>query len=110
SGLSGSAVWGVPTLPQASSSQTIRRSSRPLSRNFSAVGNSAERLLVTSTRAPESESLCDSAISPSSGDRCTIRAPAFSAPKKLTGRSEEHTSELQSPYDLVCRLLLEKKK
>src|SRR5207248_11161773 len=26
------------------------------------------------------------------------------------GRSEEHTSELQSPYDLRCRLLLEKKK
>src|SRR5437867_6445775 len=26
-----------------------------------------------------------------------------------TIRSEEHTSELQSPYDLVCRLLLEKK-
>src|SRR5207248_8783301 len=25
-------------------------------------------------------------------------------------RSEEHASELQSPYDLVCRLLLEKKK
>src|SRR5437867_9432428 len=24
-------------------------------------------------------------------------------------RSEEHTSELQSPYELVCRLLLEKK-
>src|SRR5437867_10178381 len=28
----------------------------------------------------------------------------------LRQRSEEHTSELQSPYDLVCRLLLEKKK
>src|SRR5207248_9831236 len=28
----------------------------------------------------------------------------------LFERSEEHTSELQSPYDLVCRLLLEKKK
>src|SRR5699024_12341608 len=27
-----------------------------------------------------------------------------------TGRSEEHTSELQSRFDLVCRLLLEKKK
>src|SRR5256885_1767790 len=26
------------------------------------------------------------------------------------GRSEEHTSELQSPWNLVCRLLLEKKK
>src|SRR5207248_8400813 len=31
-----------------------------------------------------------------------IRSPLFP-------RSEEHTSELQSPYDLVCRLLLEKK-
>src|SRR5256885_12115808 len=28
----------------------------------------------------------------------------------LTGRSEEHTSELQSPCNLVCRLLLEQKK
>src|SRR2546430_13988286 len=28
----------------------------------------------------------------------------------LTGRSEEHTSELQSQSNLVCRLLLEKKK
>src|SRR5690242_5921856 len=28
----------------------------------------------------------------------------------LTGRSEEHTSELQSHVNLVCRLLLEKKK
>src|SRR5207248_8778979 len=29
--------------------------------------------------------------------------------RRFAGRSEEHTSELQSPYDLVCRLLLEKK-
>src|SRR2546426_3998623 len=28
----------------------------------------------------------------------------------FAGRSEEHTSELQSPCNLVCRLLLEKKK
>src|SRR2546426_7501300 len=28
----------------------------------------------------------------------------------VRGRSEEHTSELQSPCNLVCRLLLEKKK
>src|SRR5207248_11306662 len=34
------------------------------------------------------------------------RSPYFPA---AWGRSEEHTSELQSPYDLVCRLLLEKK-
>src|SRR5207248_10342849 len=44
-----------------------------------------------------------------------VRCQQF--PKSLTPaledaseRSEEHTSELQSPYDLVCRLLLEKKK
>src|SRR2546426_6267520 len=30
--------------------------------------------------------------------------------KTDTARSEEHTSELQSPCNLVCRLLLEKKK
>src|SRR5699024_2155209 len=32
------------------------------------------------------------------------------APAPLRIRSEEHTSELQSRFDLVCRLLLEKKK
>src|SRR5256885_9507496 len=30
--------------------------------------------------------------------------------KRSAARSEEHTSELQSPCNLVCRLLLEKKK
>src|SRR5256885_7824324 len=37
----------------------------------------------------------------------------FSSPDRVwinDGRSEEHTSELQSPCNLVCRLLLEKKK
>src|SRR5207249_12302089 len=29
-------------------------------------------------------------------------------PSQNTGRSEEHTSELQSRFELVCRLLLEK--
>src|SRR6266705_446786 len=50
-----------------------------------------------------------------------FRSRAASCPDRLVGksgsetgrravRSEEHTSELQSPYDLVCRLLLEKTK
>src|SRR5256885_9250557 len=30
--------------------------------------------------------------------------------QRLAGRSEEHTSELQSPCNIVCRLLLDKKK
>src|SRR2546430_12647058 len=36
--------------------------------------------------------------------------PLPSAPQTGCGRSEEHTSELQSQSNLVCRLLLEKKK
>src|SRR5256885_8747544 len=37
-------------------------------------------------------------------------ARAFLSPQRAFERSEEHTSELQSPCNLVCRLLLEKKK
>src|SRR5258708_22346737 len=36
--------------------------------------------------------------------------PGWAATVPVAGRSEEHTSELQSPDHLVCRLLLEKKK
>src|SRR5258708_25170737 len=36
--------------------------------------------------------------------------PARQTSRFSEGRSEEHTSELQSPDHLVCRLLLEKKK
>src|SRR5207248_10837686 len=35
-------------------------------------------------------------------------APGQPFAVQVAARSEEHTSELQSPYDLVCRLLLEK--
>src|SRR2546430_12991010 len=37
-------------------------------------------------------------------------AALFSCGKLSSARSEEHTSELQSQSNLVCRLLLEKKK
>src|SRR2546421_8593427 len=45
--------------------------------------------------------------------RVAIRFPILHSGKtfeEVTDRSEEHTSELQSRSDLVCRLLLEKKK
>src|SRR5437867_7090965 len=45
---------------------------------------------------------------PRAASSCVISADAPISAK--TNRSEEHTSELQSPYELVCRLLLEKKK
>src|SRR5258708_11042302 len=41
------------------------------------------------------------------GYKFVKRIPTWDVPP---GRSEEHTSELQSPDHLVCRLLLEKKK
>src|SRR5207248_9574308 len=63
---------------------------------------------------------------PEERDRLAVPARAAGGPRREAGRrrrrvgrtlghptrrrSEEHTSELQSPYDLVCRLLLEKKK
>src|SRR5258708_27405639 len=42
--------------------------------------------------------------------RCRRHRGRFSSRLFHAGRSEEHTSELQSPDHLVCRLLLEKKK
>src|SRR5437879_10298477 len=42
--------------------------------------------------------------------RVNDHTPGFDWPQLKPGRSEEHTSELQSPMYLVCRLLLEKKK
>src|SRR3989454_5875133 len=43
--------------------------------------------------------------------RVEVRGPAIAANVvAVLHRSEEHTSELQSPCNLVCRLLLEKKK
>src|SRR5215203_6991196 len=47
----------------------------------------------------------------SPGPRCTSTATAgWRSSRPRAGRSEEHTSELQSRQYLVCRLLLEKKK
>src|SRR6266516_5813182 len=78
--------------------------------------------LAVSLRSPVSK-----LISPSAGPGCVLAArapapadlgpaltvpglaPASSGSAPVVPRSEEHTSELQSPYDLVCRLLLEKK-
>src|SRR5690349_22201917 len=44
------------------------------------------------------------------GRSATIQSSQTRLPREACGRSEEHTSELQSRRDLVCRLLLEKKK
>src|SRR5690349_22701059 len=52
---------------------------------------------------------CDDVMGRSGEGRCNLpEHPGRHKPRR--GRSEEHTSELQSRRDLVCRLLLEKKK
>src|SRR5207248_8837087 len=51
-----------------------------------------------------------STFSQAGGDRVSLNSLTDTPAAWLNVRSEEHTSELQSPYDLVCRLLLEKKK
>src|SRR2546430_10620854 len=50
---------------------------------------------------------CWQALKPYTGEKAAF---ALHAKLPLAARSEEHTSELQSQSNLVCRLLLEKKK
>src|SRR5947208_16625296 len=64
----------------------------------------ARQSICTLRISPERSLSC--AYEPSRASTCTC-APAERA---TCARSEEHTSELQSPDHLVCRLLLEKKK
>src|SRR2546427_7614221 len=47
---------------------------------------------------------------PPRGPRWVCSAMVATTAPKMPARSEEHTSELQSQSNLVCRLLLEKKK
>src|SRR5258708_19380992 len=61
------------------------------------------------TPAPPAPALPQLPNPPASPDHPT--SPAKSAGSRaVSARSEEHTSELQSPDHLLCRLLLEKKK
>src|SRR5205807_9550072 len=67
--------------------------------------NRAEALRPVST--PQNRSLAISPV-PCASHRAWD-TPCLQ-PEDTLSRSEEHTSELQSPCNLVCRLLLEKKK
>src|SRR2546426_2516718 len=73
----------------------------------------------TVKRIGESSGCTSGTVNTASAAMPSSRSPAVTkamtgAPRAFTSirllRSEEHTSELQSPCNLVCRLLLEKKK
>src|SRR5699024_11406318 len=66
-----------------------------------------------SSSSVSSETASSPSSEPStSSPSVSSRSSSFCGGTMLTSvsRSEEHTSELQSRFDLVCRLLLEKKK
>src|SRR2546421_7383862 len=64
--------------------------------------------LFRSVRAASSRARCDTTSARRERGTTSSTSPHSTARWPL--RSEEHTSELQSRSDLVCRLLLEKKK
>src|SRR5437762_8128994 len=75
------------------------RSSKPSSRPSSEIRS--DRSFVSRMRS--------ASISSRTGRSPGTTARATSRENSFPSRSEEHTSELQSPMYLVCRLLLEKK-
>src|SRR5574340_1431790 len=64
---------------------------------------------IGSATAPRSPASCAKHSPTPSCSRCGCSRTA-TRPTRRWSRSEEHTSELQSPKELVCRSLIEKKK
>src|SRR5256885_13115013 len=79
-----------------------------LFRSFAAVSHGQQLTLLLAIVRIESSRLFDMAIQAFHELHLTHTLAPFARKKGI--RSEEHTSELQSPCNLVCRLLLEKKK
>src|SRR5256885_13111890 len=81
---------------------TLFRSSEPAGRTL--ITGAAPAISAAIRRASRSGPVRSKAINPSAPQQLRKQSA------KPLDRSEEHTSELQSPCNLVCRLLLEKKK
>src|SRR5256885_5423585 len=99
---------GLHNLLQATAYRSVP--SRPA--GFALIRNSSSRIMGSS-RTSSSKPVCFSSWRRKLGS-CSTRYSATSGCSRTDSwrslRSEEHTSELQSPCNLVCRLLLEKKK
>src|SRR2546427_6598400 len=87
----------------------IRRPPRSTLFPYTTLFRSSALALSSGTLAPGfgAGTLAYTATVPNSSSTVTVTATAADAGAT---RSEEHTSELQSQSNLVCRLLLEKKK
>src|SRR2546427_3212101 len=65
---------------------------------------------ATASTSSKAASLTEARIMPVESCATVTSMPAGRVARRPGSRSEEHTSELQSQSNLVCRLLLEKKK
>src|SRR2546426_9127088 len=83
----------------------IRRPPRSTLFPYTTLFRSAPSAVSTAARRDEPVTVTRRALRRPTGTRRRARGGAPAG-----RRSEEHTSELQSPCNLVCRLLLEKKK
>src|SRR5215467_6123535 len=117
--------WVVELTTTAGSRLTIMNGFRLISGSESAILMSTVFAIVevlNSTLTGEDSTVTVSLALPTAIAASTVMSPPTStrtffctnalnpADETVTLRSEEHTSELQSPCNLVCRLLLEKKK
>src|SRR5207244_11826819 len=76
------------------------------------ISSAAARSTVVNVHVPTTvgAAACTPKAASNATTQTTRTAGTFGTPGTPGTRSEEHTSELQSPDHLVCRLLLEKKK
>src|SRR5699024_11541675 len=100
-------------LPMVALSELVTRRNSPVGLGLPAA--STWRIFMpfrldfdSSISAPRNSTPAGSAMS--SFRRLALSICALNGSEGSSTRSEEHTSELQSRFDLVCRLLLEKKK
>src|SRR5699024_11386997 len=80
----------------------------PYTTLFRSRGSTVTRGASIDTDVPGRAVTVVTVPSTGAGTECSIFMASTTA--RVVPRSEEHTSELQSRFDLVCRLLLEKKK
>src|SRR5256885_2591757 len=90
----------------------IRRPPRstlfPYTTLFRSCGR-AKLVIATGGLGPTQDDLTREVLAKLAGVELVEHGPSLEVIRQMF-RSEEHTSELQSPCNLVCRLLLEKKK
>src|SRR5574337_1927007 len=122
----GAAIIATAAAAQAASASQPRRSARAVPLSVHGMPASAQnqtstdRSTCTTSATRKKSGRSNSRFSPgvrdatssteNSPDASSAASASPSQPRASAARSEEHTSELQSPLNLVCRLLLEKKK